>query len=140
MGEKAVRVRTSLSVKECAEIFRHAPQQLMSGAAKFQGFLAKVQGGVFTADFFTPQESGPFAALDDDRPAFSAGTWIRNGASPTNPTELHMYVWDRGSGREVLVIAGHGLVTGFTHAQRLVAQVADMIRRDDSGAQVDRLS
>jgi hypothetical protein len=136
MGEKAARVETGLTVKECAALFQSSPKRLMSGAAKFQGFAAKLSGGNFTADFFTPSDSSPFAALNDDPPAFAAGTYIRNGASAPNPTELHMYVWDRGARREVAIVAGHGLVTGAMHAKKVVHRLAEMFASQDRTAKV----
>ena len=100
-----------------------------------QGFFAQMQGGVFTADFFTPEDD-VFGSLDDDRPAFAVGTWIRNGSSPTNPTPLHMYVWDRRDHREVTILAAHGLIVGTSHAAKLVTDVANMIKENDPKASV----
>lgn len=136
MGQKAARIETTLTVKECAALFQASPKRLMSGAAKLQGFAAKAAGGNFTADFFTPTDSSPFAALDDDAPAFAGGTFIRNGASAPNPTELHMYVWDRGSNREVAVVAAHGLMTGTLHAKKVVQSLAEMFKAHDRSARV----
>lgn len=136
MGEKTARIETMLTVKQCAALFQSSPKQLMSGAAKFQGVAAKLAGGNFTADFFEPKDRSPFAALNDDPPAFAAGTFIRNGVSAANPTELHMYVWDRGSSREVVVIAGHGLMTGAVHAKKLVRTLAEMLTAQDQTAKV----
>lgn len=136
MGDKAARIETTLTVRQCAAIFQASPKQLMSGAAKFQGFAAKLAGGNFTADFFTPRDSGPFSMLDDDPPAFAVGTFIRNGASAPNPTEVHMYVWDRGSKREVAVIAAHGLMTGALHAKKIIQSLAQMFSAQDSSASV----
>ena len=136
MGEKAARIDTGLSVQDCAALFRASPKQLMSGAAKFQGFAAKLAGGNFSADFFSVDDSGPFAGVNADPPAFAAGTFIRNGASAANPTELHVYVWDRGSRREVAIVAGHGLVTGAVHAKKVVQRLAEMFSAQDRSATV----
>jgi hypothetical protein len=136
MGEKAAKIETALTVKQCAALFQASPRQLMSGAAKAQGIAARLAGGKFTADFFTPTDSSPFATLDDDAPSFAVGTYIRNGASAPNPTELHMYVWDRGAKREVAVIAGHGLMTGAIHARKIVQSITEMFRAQDRSAQV----
>jgi hypothetical protein len=136
MGDKAARIETALTVKQCAALFQASPKQLMSGAAKFQGFAAKLAGGNFTADFFTPTDSSPFAELDDDAPAFAVGTFIRNGASAPNPTEVHMYVWDRGSKREVAVVAAHGLMTGALHAKKVVQGLTQMFTAQDRSARV----
>ncbi|MFY1688427.1 hypothetical protein [Plantactinospora sp. WMMB782] len=136
MGEKIARISTSLTIKQCAGVFESAPRALMSGAAKLQGIIARVSGGVYTADFFTPRDEGPFSALDEDPPAFTVGTFIRNGASAPNPTAVHMYVWDRGARREVVVVAMHGFVTGAVHARKIVAGVADMLKQQDSQARV----
>jgi hypothetical protein len=136
MGEKTARIETVLTVNQCAALFQASPKQLMSGAAKFQGVAAKLAGGNFTADFFKPTDHSPFAALDDDPPAFTVGTFIRNGVSAANPTELHMYVWDRGTRREVVFIAAHGLMTGSVHAKKLVRGLADMVAAQDQSAKV----
>ena len=136
MGEKTANISTSMTVKECADLFRSSPPKLMSGTAKLQGLFAKASGGVFTADFFTPRDTGPFAGLEEDPPTFTAGTFIRNGAAAANPTELHMYVWDRGDQRQVAVVADHGLMTGAVHAKRLVTQLADMFKAQDARALV----
>lgn len=136
MGQKVARISTSLSIKQCAGVFESAPRALMSGAAKLQGVFARVAGGVYTADFFTPRDDGAFAALDDDPPAFTVGTFIRNGASAPNPTAVHMYVWDRDTQREVVVVAMHGLMTGTVHARRIVSGIADMFKLQDRQARV----
>lgn len=136
MGEKVARIHTSLSTKQCAAVFESAPRALMSGAAKVQGILARVAGGVYTADFFTPRDDGAFAVLNDDPPTFTVGTFIRNGASAPNPTEVHMYVWDRGTQRQVIVLAQHGLMTGTVHARKIVTGIADMFRLQDRQARV----
>jgi hypothetical protein len=134
MGDKAAKIETTLTVKQCAALFQASPKQLMSGAAKFQGLAARLAGGNFTADFFRPTDSSPFAELYDDAPAFAVGTFIRNGVNGTHPTELHMYVWDRGSKREVAVIAGHGLVTGAVHARKVVQSLTQMFTAQDRSA------
>jgi hypothetical protein len=136
MGEKTARIETALTVRQCAALFQASPKQLMSGAARFQGYAAKLAGGNFTADFFKPTDASPFAALNDDAPAFAVGTFIRNGASAPNPTELHMYVWDRGSSREVVLIAGHGLMTGAVHARKIVRGLTGMFEEQDRTAKV----
>lgn len=136
MGEKTARIETVMTVKQCASLFQSSPKQLMSGAAKFQGFAAKLAGGNFTADFFEPTDASPFAAINDDPPVFAVGTYIRNGMSAPNPTELHMYVWDRGPRREVVLIAGHGLMTGALHAKKVVHSLAEMFTAEDRSAKV----
>lgn len=136
MGEKSVRIETALSVKDCAALFQASPKQLMSGAAKVQGLAARLAGGRFTAEFFTPTDSSPFASLNDDSPSFTVGTFIRNGAAAANPTELHMYVWDRGAKREVAVVAAHGMVSGSMHAKKLVQKLAEMFTAQDRTAEV----
>jgi hypothetical protein len=136
MGAKAARIETALTVKECAALFQTSPKRLMSGAAKFQGATARLAGGNFTAGFFTP--AGPTVSADrgDDAPEFAVGTFIRNGISAANPTELHMYVWDRGSQREVMLVAGHGLMTGAVHARKLVQNLAQLFAARDRAATV----
>ena len=136
LGEKAARVNTGLSVKQCGDLFRAAPPRLMSGAAKVQGIAAKIAGGVFTAKTFTPENLGSFATWGDDPPILSIGTFIRNGLSAPNPTELHMYVWDRGANRNVVIVASHGFVTGALHARKIVNSLAEMFRMQDGHAVV----
>jgi hypothetical protein len=122
MGEKSVEFETTLSVKECGHRFRSGIVNGRGLSSRLGGFAAKMMGGE-SLSFYTPEDSSPFAALDDDRPAFSVGVGVpkANGAH-ANGTNVHMYVWDRGGHREVGLLAHHS-IAGGAHATQLLTAV-----------------
>lgn len=122
MGEKALRFQTSLSVKECGQAFQSGIVNGRGLSSKIGGLTAKLVGGE-SLSFYTPQDDSPFAALDDDPPAFSVGVGVPKAqGAHTNGTNVHMYVWDRGPHRDVALLAHHSL-TGGTHAMKLMQAV-----------------
>ena len=119
MGEKAVEFQTSLSVKECGLRFKSGIETGRGASAWIGGMTAKMLGGE-TLTWYTPEDDSPFAALDDDPPIFSVGVGVPKAqGAHTNGTNVHMYVWDRGSHRDVALWAHHSLMGG-SHATRLL--------------------
>jgi hypothetical protein len=91
-------------------------------SARIGGIAAKLMGGV-SLNFYTPEDDSPFAALNDDRPAFCVGVAVPKAqGAHANGTNVHMYVWDRGSHRDVVLAAHHSL-TGGSHATQLIDAV-----------------
>jgi len=120
MGEKAVEFETSLSVQECGLRFKSGIEDGRGTSAWIGGITAKLMGGETLSWYTPPEDQSPFAALNDDRPTFSVGVSVpkANGAH-SNGTNVHMYVWDRGSHRDVALWAHHSL-TGGSHATKLL--------------------
>jgi hypothetical protein len=95
-------------------------------SAMIGGITAKLMGGQ-SLNFYTPEDDSPFAALDDDRPAFSVGVAVPKAqGAHLHGTNVHMYVWDRGSHRDVVVWVHHSL-TGGSHAAKLIDAVRSQI-------------
>ncbi|MGN6558408.1 MAG: hypothetical protein ACTHLH_10425 [Solirubrobacterales bacterium] len=83
------------------------------------GVTAKLIGGEMLS-WYTPQDNSPFAALNDDPPTFCIGVGVPKAqGAHSNGTNVHMYVWDRGSHRDVALWAQHSL-TGGSHATKLL--------------------
>ncbi|MFG1808381.1 hypothetical protein [Streptomyces sp. NPDC049040] len=123
MGSKQASLSTTLTVKQCAEVFREGASQARGIGSMLGGIAAKVAGND-QSGFFTPTDNSPFAALDDDPPAFSVGALIPkfSAGAQGNGTAIHMYVWDRGATRAVELFSPHGIGGGM-HASKLVTKV-----------------
>lgn len=119
MGEKTVEFQTSSSVQECGLRFKSGIEGGRGASAWIGGVTAKLMGGE-TLSWYTPREDSPFAALNNDRPSFSVGVGVPKAqGAHQNGTNVHMYVWDRGSHRDVALWAHHSL-TGGMHANKLL--------------------
>jgi hypothetical protein len=127
LGEKAVEFKTSLSVKDCGQGFRSGIVNGRGLSSRIGGITAKLMGGESLA-FYTPQDDSPFSALNDDRPAFSVGVAVPKAqGAHLHGTNVHMYVWDRGSHREVALAAHHSLAGG-AHATQLIDAVRSQLK------------
>ncbi|MBM0255998.1 hypothetical protein [Micromonospora sp. 4G55] len=91
--------------------------------------------------FFTPTDNSPFSGLDDDKPHFSVGVGVSkfNAGAKGNASFVHMYVWDRGDIREVLLACGHG-IGGGGHARRSVDGFVRAFQAADPGCQVETVA
>ena len=126
--KKTMEFKTALSVKDCGLLFRSAITDGRGLSSKLGGLTAKMIGGQ-SLGFYTPQEDGPFAALNDDPPAFSVGVAVPKAyGAHRHGTNVHMYVWDRGSSRSVALWANHSL-TGGAHANKLLGAVRARVER-----------
>jgi hypothetical protein len=122
VGEKAVEFRTSLSVKECGQRFRSGITNGRGVSAMIGGLTARLLGGE-SLTWYTPEDSSPFASLNDDVPAFSVGVAVPKAqGAHQHGTNVHMHVWDRGNHRDVVIFAHHSL-TGGAHATKLIEAV-----------------
>ena len=120
MGEKSVEFRTSLSLKDCGMRFRSGIESGRGASAWIGGVTAKLLGGE-TLSWYTPRDDSPFVALNDDPPSFCVGVGVPKAqGAHQNGTNVHMYVWDRGTHRDVALLAHHSL-TGGSHATKLLA-------------------
>jgi hypothetical protein len=126
VGEKAVEFQTSLSVKDCGQRFQSGIVNGRGLSSMIGGITAKLLGGE-SLTFYTPQDDSPFAALNDDRPAFSVGVAVPKAqGAHQHGTNVHMYVWDRGNHRDVALAAHHSL-TGGSHATKLIEAVRSQV-------------
>lgn len=126
MGEKAVEFQTSLSVRDCGQGFQSGIMNGRGLSSMIGGITAKLMGGD-SLSFYTPEDDSPFAALNDDPPAFSVGVAVPKAqGAHANGTNVHMYVWDRGDHRDVALAAHHSL-TGGSHAAKLIQAVRSQV-------------
>lgn len=128
MSEKAVNFTTSLSVKECGQGFESGIRNGRGLSSRIGGLTAMLIGGQ-SLNFYTPQDDSPFAALNDDPPAFSVGVAVPKAyGAHQHGTNVHMQVWDRGDHRDVALWAHHSL-TGGAHANQLIQAVRSQLER-----------
>lgn len=126
--EKTAEFKTSLSVQECGNGFRDAIISDRGMSAKIGGITAKLMGGD-SLNFYTPEDRSPFAAINEDPPAFAVGVAVPKAyGAHLHGTNVHMYVWDKGTQRDVALWANHSL-TGGSHAVKLFEVVRARIER-----------
>jgi hypothetical protein len=122
LGEKAVEFQTPLSVKECGQRFQSGIVSGRGLSSRLGGITARLLGGE-SLSWYTPEDNGPFAALNDDPPAFSVGVGVPKAqGAHQHGTNVHMHVWDGGNHREVALWAHHSLAGG-AHANQLIQAV-----------------
>lgn len=120
MGQIESQVRTTYSVKQCGELFQKAVREAQGVGSQVGRLAAKLMGND-NSGFYTPRDESPFSELNDDPPTFVVGAFIPKlqGGALGNGTHVHMYVWDRGSHRDVEFYSPHGFGGGM-HASKLV--------------------
>jgi hypothetical protein len=74
MGQKGAVLSTTLTTKECADLFRQAAGNARGLTAKFGELTAKVAGND-QSGFFTPSFNSPFAGIDGV-PDFAVGVYV----------------------------------------------------------------
>jgi hypothetical protein len=134
MRTSGVRVTTQLEMKELGALFQTATRGMFGAGKKVGAFFRTMSGyGDTKFEFFTPSSDSPFDALDDDQPAFSVGANIPKFSGTGGGTvTLHMYVWDRGGRREVLLASPHTLNTGHSANKAIERIVQEIQSRDPS--------
>jgi hypothetical protein len=133
LGEKAAEFQTTLSVRECGQRFRSGIESGRGLSSRIGGLTAKLLGGE-SLTWYTPEDDSPFAPLNDDPPAFTVGVAVPKAqGAHQHGTQVHMYVWDRGGHRDVVLAANHSLAGG-AHANQLIQAVKSQLEAQGSPA------
>ena len=131
MKATGVRLSTQLSVRDLGCIFQESTQRMYGAKEKFAKFVRGFTQVSNNFEYFTPRDDSPFSALDDDKPTFSVGVTVPKFAGTGDgEVTLHMYVWDRGTVREVMLASPHTFASGSS-ARRAVDRVLNQIRFHD---------
>ena len=138
MRQKGVVFRTTLTTKECADLFRIGAGSARRLNAKIGELGAKLAGND-NSGFFTPTfEASPFAAVDNETvPSFAVGVFIGKfsaGAQGAG-TAVHMYVDEEPEAREVQLVSPHTL-TGGMRSGRFVRKFFAVFRDADPALDV----
>ncbi len=135
MRQKGVVLRTTLSTRECAEVFKQASGRARGPLARVGELAAKV-GGNDNSGFFTPSFDSPFDSLNR-QPDFAVGIFIGkfSGGGQGAGRAVHMYVMEDDSHRHVEIVSPHTL-TGGMQAARLVRIYSDAFQKADDHATV----
>jgi hypothetical protein len=136
MKQKGVVFTTSLSVKQCADLFRNAAESTRGIKARMSEVAASAMGNSETVGYYTPSFDSPFAAVDGV-PDFAIGFNVLKfmGGGQGNGTHVHMYVDDQGSERNVQLVSGHGL-TGAARSARCVSIFMQQFQSADRALRV----
>lgn len=135
MGQKGVVFTTSLTTKQCADLFRQAAGNAHGLGAKVAELSAKAMGND-QSGYFTPKFDSPFAALDGT-PDFAVGIFMGKmlaGASGAG-TAVHMYVDEDGDHRSVQIVSPHTL-TGGMRSARLARKFLEAFESADANLKI----
>jgi hypothetical protein len=115
MGQRGVVFTTTLTVQDCANVFRAAGESARSGIAKMFEVGAAAAGhgdrtGYYTPSFNSRSGGAPDYAIGVNILKFSAG-------AQGNGTHVHMYVDDKGDTRTVQLVSKHGVMDGGRSAK-----------------------
>jgi len=130
-------IETQLSVQECAHNFKEIVEIAMSGF-KNRKAARMAEAAGYNPGFYKPQADSSLDAfggvLGDeanggDSPAFEIAAYVPtySGCLQGEGAHIHMYVWERGSSREVIISSrptsrGHRL-----HASKLHGRMAEAL-------------
>lgn len=136
MRQKGVVFTTTLSLKECANIFRSTGESVRGTGRRLLEVTAKIAGNGETTGYYTPTFNSPFAAIDGV-PDFAIGLNILkfNAGAQGNGTHVHMYVDDGGESRTVELVSGHGMLDGG-RSEKLVRRFFEQFQSADSRLRV----
>lgn len=137
MRTEGVRCSSALDVKALGQTFRSVTQSMYGMGQKVGSFARTFSGyGATKMEYFTPTKDSPFDALDDDPVAFSVGVSIpKFSGTGGGVVTLHLYVWDRGSSREVLLVSPHTSTTGHS-AKKALSKVLGSFQQLDPSLSV----
>jgi hypothetical protein len=98
MARQPVEITTTVSMREAAALFQRA--------MRVSWYSENISGQGTT---FEDSRGSVFDRLDDDRPDFSVMAMIGGGGVGIQKSAVHLYIWDRGSRREILLGVGKNL-------------------------------
>lgn len=131
MRQKGVVFTTTLTTRECANIFRSTGESVRGAGSRLLETAARVAGNGEHTGYYTPEFSSPFAAIDGV-PDFAIGLNILKfaGGAQANGTHVHMYVDDEEKKRTVQIVSKHGLADGG-RAARMVRKFFEEFQAAD---------
>jgi hypothetical protein len=132
-------IETRLSVEELGAIFKGATQSMYGIGAKLgHGARGMTSYGEDGFHYFTPQGDG-FEAIASDPPTFEIAVHIPTFSyTAGGSVVLHMYVWDRGTHRQLRFVAPHGMVAGTKKSRRQLEKLISAVQAGDPGAKISR--
>jgi hypothetical protein len=127
-----IHVLTTLTTQDLGNIFKTSTKSGWGVSSR----LRRAGHGSDALGFYKPL-SDELVSTDDDPATLQLGVHIptlsrANGGGVT----LHMYVWDRGSHRQVQLLTPPGKIGGVTKSRRCLRRVVDAIRKHDPAAAI----
>jgi hypothetical protein len=118
MRQKGIVFTTSLSLRDCGNLFRTTGESVRGKGARLLEVTAKVAGNSDRTGFYTPTFNSPFSQIDGT-PDFAIGLNILkfNAGAQGNGTHVHMYVDDNGGHRTVELVSSHGMLDAARSAK-----------------------
>ncbi len=131
MSQKGVVFETTLSIKDCADLFRQGWQTTRGSTSRLTELLDRATGQGL-ADFYTPTADDDPSASVDGVPDFSVGVQILGGIGGIRAggTPIHMYIFEQQAKREVQLVSAYS-ITGGTGAARVVRRFLEQFQAAD---------
>jgi hypothetical protein len=136
MGAKSATASSNMSVEDCGQAFQMAVSRSRGIRSQMGGLVSKVAGHD-NSGFFTPTDNSPFSAVDSNKPTFMVGCNIPKftNSAGGNVATIHMYVWDKGTHRDIEFYSPHGLMGGGS-AAKLVRKILAGFQQSDPNLSV----
>ena len=123
-----VRLVTQLPMAQVAEIFRRA--------VRVSWFSENITGAGTT---FEQPYGDAFDQLDTDPADFAIVAELGGRGLEIQGSSVHMYMWDRGSKREIhLLVSKHLLAVGMKAQRKIDRFIADLRSADSTTTVTDR--
>lgn len=141
MAQKGVVFTTHLDTSRCAAVFRETGEAARGGARNALRAVNRLAGKGDLSKLYTPGFDPVFGDVEE-KPDFMVGVKILKfgpgfTTGPGDGIHVHMYVNDRGSARNVELVAEHGMMDGRL-AANLVRRFLDSFRHADSGLAITK--
>lgn len=120
MAEAPVEITTQLSMAEAADVFRHA--------MRVNWWSEYITGAGTTFE----EPRGPvFDTVAQDRPDFTVRALLGGRGAEIQKSAVHMYMWDRGAHREIVLGVGRSLGAFGIKANRKIRRYVDRLTELD---------
>ncbi|MDG9708550.1 hypothetical protein [Streptomyces sp. DH10] len=116
MAKSPVEITTQLSMAEAADVFR--------GAMRVSWWNENITGAGTT---FEEPRGSVFDTVAEDRPDFAVVALLGGRGAEIQKSAVHMYMWDRGAHREIMLGVGRNLGAFGIKANRKIRRYVDAL-------------
>jgi len=120
MARTLVEITTQLSMTEAADVFRHA--------MRVSWWSEHITGAGTT---FEEPRGSVFDTVARDRPDFTVMALLGGRGAEIQKSAVHMYMWDRGAHREIVLGVGRNLGAFGIKANRKIRRYVDTLTELD---------
>ncbi|MCX4997354.1 hypothetical protein OG739_32160 [Streptomyces longwoodensis] len=120
MAKAPVEITTQLSMAEAADVFR--------SAMRVSWWSEHITGAGTT---FEEPTGSVFDSVAEDRPDFAVMALLGGRGAQIQKSAVHMYMWNRGGHREIMLGVGRNLAAFGIKANRKIRRYVDALAEAD---------